>query len=339
MNLPYLDRIVFIILANSDTALLNFLEGEIDYYSVRPQDLGILGPKQRIANFTIYNAGPSFGSNFLVFNQNPDKSPSTKKYFVDPDKLKWFKNKEFRKAVSYAIDRNKIIELLMNGLGVPQYSPLSPANTYYHSNKVIKYSYNTEKAKETLSNIGFKDNDGDGILEDKIGKPLEIIFFTSANDNLRIQIATLIKKDLEAIGIKIHFLPLDFNNLVNKLTATFDWEMILIGLTGGIEPYFGKNVWSYKGNLHMWNPSQEAVSPYEIEIDSIFNESGRTINETKRKKLFSRWQEIASDQLPLIYTVIPYSIYAVRDRFGNLYPTVYGGAFSEIENVYIGDKR
>ena len=50
------------------------------------------------------------------------------------------------------------------------------------------------------------------------------------------------KKDLEDIGIKIHFLPLDFNNLVSKLTATFDWEMVLIGLTGGIEPYFGKNV-------------------------------------------------------------------------------------------------
>ena len=334
-QLPYLEKLLFVILSNSDTAMLKFLEGEIDHYSIRPQDLAILGPDQAKGNFSIYNAGPSLMSNFVVLNQNSGVNPHTKKPFVEPYKLKWFKNKDFRRAISYAINRKKIIDILMNGLGTPQHSAVSPANIYYYNDKVEKYSYNPKGAKDILSTIGFSDQDRDGILEDKQGRKLEIIFFTSAENTQRVQIATLIKKDLEAIGVKVHFLPLDFNNLVSKLTATLDWEMILIGLTGGIEPYFGKNVWSYKGNLHMWNLSKEPLDQYEVEIEDIFNQTARILDESQRRALFSRWQQIVSQELPLIYTVVPYSIYAVRNKFGNLYPTTYGGAFSQIEHIYL----
>ncbi len=337
-KLPYLDEIVFIILPNPDTALLKFLEGEIDYYSLRPSDLAILGREKR-RNFAIYNAGIAFGSNFLVLNQNPSVNPHTKKPFVIPYKLNWFRNKLFRKAISFAIDRKKIITIVMNGLGVAQYSPLSPANVLYYTDEVVKYPHNPYLAKQILTQLGFKDTDGDGVLEDEDGHKLEINLFTNANSTQRITIATLIKRDLEKIGFKINFLPLDFNNLVNKLTVTYDWEMVLIGLTGGIEPYFGKNVWFSKGDLHMWNPTKKTLFDYEKRIDEIFDLSVKTFDVNERKKLFGEWQYIVSDNLPLIYTVLGYSLYAVRDCFGNLFPTVYGGAFSDIEYIYIKDKK
>jgi len=338
-KLPYLDKIIFVILPNADTALLKFLEQETDYYALRPQDLGILGPLQKKNNFKIYNSGPTFGSNFLVLNQNGGINPITKKSFVEPYKLKWFRNKLFREAIAYAINREKIIDVLMNGLGTAQYSPVSQANAYYHTEDIKKYPFDSQKAKDILIALGFSDKNNDGIFEDKEGNRIEISLFTNANDTQRIQIATLIKKDLEAIGIKINFLPLDFNNLVSKLTAVFDWEMILIGLTGGIEPYFGKNVWSYKGNLHMWNPSKRPIFAYEEKIEGIFNTASKTLDDEKRKDLYASWQRIASEELPLIYTVTPNAIYAVRNRFGNLYPTVYGGAFSQIEYIYIKDSQ
>ena len=336
-KLPYLDRIIFIVFPNPETVLLKFLEKEIDYYSLRPQDLAILGPKQD--DFTIYNAGIAFGSNFLTFNQNPQVNPHTTKPYVKKYKWEWFRSRDFRRAVSFAINRKKIVDVVLNGLGVEQYSPVSQANTLFYSDKIIKYPYDPEKSKNTLLSLGFHDSDGDGILEDKAGRKLEINLFTNANSPDRVIIATLIKKDLEEVGIKINFLPLEFNNLVNKLVATFDWEAILIGLTGGIEPYFGKNVWSYDGDLHMWNPTKKPLDEYEVEITDIFNASAKELDENKRKELFARWQYIVSKEVPLMYTVLGYSIYAVRDRFGNLYPTVYGGAFSEIEHLYIKDKR
>ena len=336
--LPYLEEIVFIILPNLDTAILKFLEKEIDYYSLRPQDLSILGPRQEIDKFTVYNAGPSFQSEFVVFNLNPLVNPHTKKAFVNPKKRELFSKRDFRRAISYAINRQKIIEVVMNGLGIPQHSSVSPANKFFYTSDVARYEHDPQKAKEILVKLGFSDRDGNGILEDKSGKPLEVNFFTNADNTQRVLIATVIKTDLESIGIKVHFLPLDFNNLVSKLTATFDWEMVLIGLTGGIEPYFGKNVWSYKGNLHVWNPSGKKIFPFEGEIDDIFNLGAKTLDEEKRKDLFARWQRIVSEELPLIYTAIPYSLYAVRDKFGNLYPTVYGGAFSEIEHIYLKEE-
>jgi len=338
-RLPYLEEIVFIILPNLDTALLKFLEKELDYYSLRPQDLSILGPRQESDFFTVYNAGPSFQSEFIAFNLNPLANPRNNKPFVSPIKREWFINRDFRKAISYAINRQKIIEVVMHGLGIPQHSSLSPANTFFYTSQVTHYEYNPKKAKNLLSNLGFLDRNKDGLLEDKEGNRLELNFFTNADNTQRVIIGTLIKKDLEAIGVKVHFLPLDFNNLVSKLTATFDWEMVLIGLTGGIEPYFGKNVWSYKGNLHMWNPSGRELFSFEKEIEDIFNMSAKTLDEEKRKELFARWQKIVSQELPLIYTIIPYSLYAVRDKFGNLFPTVYGGAFSEIEHIYLKDSN
>jgi len=336
-QLPYADEVILAIFPNQDTNLLKFFDGELDSYSLRPMDLAILGPRQEKDNFTIYNTGLTFSSQFIVFNQTPGKNPHTNKHFVTPYKRKWFRNKLFRQAVSYAIDREKICQIVYNGLAAPSYAAESPANILYHNPNVKKYPYNPHKAKDMLKAEGFIDSDGDGILEDSEGNKVEISFFTPAGDSIRIDIATLIKNDLEAIGITINFVALDFNNLVTKLSATYEWEMILIGLTGGIEPCGGKNVWAANGQLHMWNRSGGALDPYEERIDTIFNDAVKTLNEKKRKELFYEWQDIVAEELPLIYTVTPYSLFAVRDRFGNLYPTVLG-AFSEIEHIYLKDK-
>ncbi len=335
-KLPYLDEIAFIILSNQDTALLKFLEGEIDYYSLRTQDISILGPLQKKRNFSLYNAGPTFTSVFITFNQNPGNNPQTNKPYVKPYKLEWFSDKRFRQAIAYSIDNEKIIDLIYNSLGVALSSPISPANTYFYNSNVKEYDYNPQKAKEFFKQMGFKDDDRNGFLKDSRGNKLELTFFTNADAIERIQIASLIKRDLENVGVKVHFLPLDFNNLVRKISTTLDWEMILLGLGGGaLDPHFSKNVWSYTGNLHFWNKSGEAQSEWEEEVETIFNKAAITLDEAKRKQLYGKWQDIVSRELPMIYTPISYSLYAVRNRFGNLFPTPLGGAFPEMERIYI----
>jgi len=335
-KLPYLDVIIFVILQNQDTALLKFMDKEIDYYSLRGEDLAILGPLQDKQNLTIYNAGPAFGSNFLTFNQNPDKNPNSGKSFIPTYKLNWFTNKNFRKAIAYAIDRQKIIEIVYNGLAYTQFSPLSPSSGYFYNEKVKKYQYNLIKAKDILKSEGFIDRDKDGFIEDSEGNRIKFTLYTNTGNSERIKIAAMVRKDLENIGMDVTFFPLEFNNLVIKLTSSFNWEIVLIGLTGGIEPHFGKNVWHSSGTLHMWHPYQEKPrTTWEKKINDIFNQAAQTFDREKRKKLYDEWQMIVSEKLPVIYTVIPASIYAVRNKFGNLYPTVYGGPFGEIEYVYV----
>jgi peptide/nickel transport system substrate-binding protein len=134
----------------------------------------------------------------------------------------------------------------------------------------------------------------------------------------------------------VHFTPLEFNNIVDKLMVTLDWDCILLGLTGGVEPHFGKNVWHSSGQLHEWHPRQKKpATPWEARIDEMFDLAVQELDRDKRKQLYDEWQLIVSEQVPLIYTVLPESIFAVRNKFGNLHPTAFGGAFHNIEEIYI----
>ena len=57
----------------------------------------------------------------------------------------------------------------------------------------------------------------------------------------REAIGVMVKQDLEDLGMKVNFKPIEFNSLVNKLTNTRDWDMAIMGLTGSpLEPHDGK---------------------------------------------------------------------------------------------------
>lgn len=335
-RLPYLDGIIILIVPDLDVALLKFQEGEVDLYGLRGTDYPKLKPLEKEKGFTVYRTGPDFGTNFIVFNQNPEKSQETGKPYVNPKKLKWFTNAKFRQAVAYALDRESMKNTVLNGLGYPQYSPLTPSAGFFYNPDVVKYPYDPQKAKALLAEAGFKDKNGDGFLEDPEGNTVEFNLYTNAENTVRIQIAGIIKDDLEEIGMKVNFTSLEFNNIVDKLMATFDWECILLGLTGGTEPHFAKNVWHSTGQLHEWYPRQGSpATQWEARIDKIFEQGVQTLDRDKRKQLYDEWQLIVSQEVPVIYTVLPEIIFAVRNRFGNLYPTAFGGALHNIEEIYI----
>jgi len=335
-RLPYISKIIYLIVPNPETVLLKFMEGDLDYCPLRGMDYPLLKPKEKQGHFTIYDTGPDFGSNFLIFNQNSGVNPKTRNPFVDPPKLAWFTNRDFRRAVAHAIDKKRIIDILMNGLGYPQDAALSPSAGLFYNPEVIKHEYDLEKAKVLLREAGFMDRDGDGTIEDPHHHPVEFNLYTNSNASERIQIAGMIRHDLEQLGMKVNFQVLEFNSLVSKLTSTFAWEAILIGLTGGVEPHFGKNVWSSSGQLHMWHPLQKSpATSWEKRIDEIFDLGVQELDEARRKVLYDEYQHIVSRELPVVFTVLEANIFAVRNKFGNLKPTSYGGAFHNLEEIYI----
>ncbi|MCF7876866.1 MAG: ABC transporter substrate-binding protein, partial [Candidatus Omnitrophica bacterium] len=216
-RLPYLKEIVYVIVQNQDIALLKFLEGEIDYTAVRGQDYPIIKPKESEGNFIIYDVGPVLSSNFLVFNQNKTTNPKTGQTYISSNKLNWFKNEKFRKAVSYAIDRQAIVDIVFNGLGYRQYSSVSKSAGFFHNPDVKKYSYNPEKALKLLGEIGIYRVSQNGVLADKAGNQIKFNLFTPARNNQRRDIANIVRKDLEDIGMEVNFVPLAFNQIVAKL--------------------------------------------------------------------------------------------------------------------------
>jgi peptide/nickel transport system substrate-binding protein len=335
-KLPYIDRIIFLIVQSQDTALLKFQDGELDYYALRGTDFPLLKPQEKSGNFTIYEMGPDFSSQFIVFNQNPERNPQTGKPYVESRKLAWFIDMRFRQAIAHSIDKKMMISILMNGLGFSQDSAESPSNILFFNPEVTKYDYDLDKARVLLREAGFADRNHDGMLEDGNGNRLEFNLLTNSGDNERLQIAAIVRRDLEKLGMKVNFQALEFNNLVSKLVSTYDWDAVIIGLTGGIEPHFGKNVWASSGHLHMWCPRQKTPhTQWEKRVDEVFDAAAQEMDEQKRKALYDEWQEIVARELPVVYTVLPEAIFAVRNKFENLHPTAYGGAFHNLEEVWI----
>jgi peptide/nickel transport system substrate-binding protein len=335
-RLPYLDGLTILIVPSLDVGLLKFKDGETDYYSVRGKDYPDLKPREKEGNYTVYQTGPAFGTSWISFNMNPRVNQKTGKPFVDPVKLKWFSNVNFRRAVAHALDKQSIIDIVYNGLGHPQLSAMSPSAGHFYNPNVIKYEYDPAKSKSILASEGFVDRNGDGYIEDAEGNTVKFDLFTNAANTDRVELAGIIHKDLKTIGMQVHFTPLEFNNIVDKMLTTFGWDCILLGFSGGTEPHFGKNVWHSSGQLHDWNPRQEKpATEWEARIDEIFDLGVQELDKDKRKELYDEWQLIVSQQLPLIYTVLPESIAAIRNKFDNLAPTAYGGTFHNIEEIYV----
>ncbi len=334
--LPYLDRVRYVIVPSMDVELLKFMEGSIDAYGVRGMDYPLLKPLESERHFKIYDLGPDMGASFVVFNQNPGRNMKTGKPYVAPHKLAWFSSRDFRRAVAHAVDKARIIEIVKNGLGYPQYSPESPGSGFFYCKDVRKYDYDLNKARELLRAAGFKDINNDGVLEDKDGRPLEFTLLTNADNTERVDIASIIRNDLESVGMKVNFQLVEFNTLVGKLTSTFEWDAVVLGLTGSVDPHFGQNVWLSSGQLHMWNPKQTVpATAWEKRIDEIFAAGAQELDETKRKAYYDEYQTIVADEVPMVYTALSARLTAVRNKFGNLKPAVYGGVFHNLEEIYV----
>ncbi len=318
-RLPYLKRKVGVIVSDPDTALLKFSNGEVDYLGLRPQDLQHIA-KLEGKEVEVYDLGPTPSTTFLVFNQNPNAK-------IPPYKLRWFQNRIFRIAISHAVDREGICYLVYNGLAEPLYTPITPANRpYYAEGYYPRFEYNLEKARKLLESIGFRDRDGDGILEDPEGHDLKFTLITNAGNKERETIGNILKEDLKKIGVEVHFQPIDFNNLVSRLTAPpYEWEAVIIGLTGSLDPHFGRNVWHSSGLLHMWHPRQENPStPWEAEVDRLIDRGAVELDFKKRVELYRKAFRIITEQQPMIFIATPKSMLAVYRKFGNLFPTVWG---------------
>lgn len=337
-KLPYIDKYIMLIVGDLNNELLKFKSKEIDMVGLRGTNVSIFKEQEKHSDYQIFNLGPDTGTMYLGINMNNRKN-STGKYYVDPVKQKWFNDLNFRKAVDYAIDRENIVFNIASGVGAPLFTP-EPLSSIYLNEKVAQgHPQDMGKARQYLKESGFK-LDKSGKLKDKEGNKVEFDLYTNAGNTERESIGVMIKQDLEDLGMSVNFKPVEFNTLVNKLTNTKDWDMVILGFTGSpLEPYGGKNVWYSNGTLHLFNMRGEGETakllPWEKRLDEIFDAAALELDFDKRRALYEEYQQLIYNEKPLIYLYSPLRIYAVRKKFGNLHPTEIGGVMHNIEEIYI----
>ncbi|MBE7712738.1 MAG: ABC transporter substrate-binding protein [Cyanobacteria bacterium SIG26] len=337
-KLPYLDRLIYLIVGDLNNEVLKFEAKEIDIISLQGSKVARYKSLEPHSDFDLYNLGPTTGTMYLSLNLN-DRKNDKGSYYVNPVKQKWFQDLNFRKAVDLAVDRKNMVFNIANGIAAPLFTPES-LNSIYLNKELKPYDKNIEKAREYLTQSGFY-NDKSGKLFDKKGNRVEFDLYTNAGNTEREAIGVMVKQDLEELGMKVNFKPIEFNSLVNKLVSTFDWDMVIMGLTGSpLEPNGGKNVWLSDGRLHMFNmrtPQEGKINilPWEKELDEMFTKGALATKFEDRKKYYDRYQEIIYNQKPMIYIYSPVIIMAIRDKFKNIYPSSLSGLTYNIEEIYI----
>ena len=327
-RLPYMDELVILICSDTDTVMAKFQAGEVDFYISRGEDVSILLDKTD-RDYNLYDAGPAAQTNFWVMNQNPNAED------VSPEVIKWTNTKKFRQAMGQIVDRQTIIDNIAYGFGYPQYSFVPTYSPYYWKDAPNNaFKYNPDNARALLDELGWVDTDGDGIREDDEGNKISIRLTTNSGHRVREAIGEMLVQEAKDVGIEILFQPQDFNTIVSKLFAGNDWDSIIIGLTGSVDPISGANVFPSRGYLHMIEPLQKKPRrEWEAAVDAAWKVANNTTNEDQRKRGFQTIQEIWIDELPWIYTYNPSRVYAIDKKLGNAMPR----AISRYEWDYISE--
>jgi peptide/nickel transport system substrate-binding protein len=327
-QLPYLDRVTFLFTPDTDTLLQQFLAGQVDVYGVRGEDYAVLVEEKENLGFEMYEVGPATGTNFITFNQNPDEDGDGEEDAgITSPELDWLSTLEFRQAMAHLVDRETYINNIAFGFGYPQYSFIPRFSPYYWEGvDDAAQKYDPIRAAEILDSIGWVDNDGDGFREDQNGVKISLDLTTNAGNRVREDIGTAFAQEAANIGIEINFRPVDFNELVTQLVATYDWEMILIGLTGSVDPISGSNVYPSSGNLHMIEPNQESPRrDWEARVDAAWIQANETTDEAQRIAGYEIIQREWVANLPWVYTYNPLTLAAYDADLGNVYPQPING--------------
>lgn len=320
--LPYLEEQTILILQNQDTELLKFLSGNLDLLVPRPEDVPDLQQQADRLGIAVSEIGLDTGALFVVFNRNPNHYHRDGRR--DP-RLTWFTDKMFLRALAHAVDARSMLQNCFNGFGEPAVAYISPENRLFHNPNLKPYEYDLDTARRLLAEGGYIDRDGDGVIEDREGHPVEFTLHTNAGNQVREKMCSILKEDWTKLGIRVHYRPLDWTLLTDKLDVTFDWDAVLIGFTGGLEPNDAVNLLRSSGNLHLWHPHQPSpATPWEAEIDRLLEEGTRQLDPEQRRYSYWRIQEILHEELPMIMTVHQKRFRAFNRRLENYRPTPWG---------------
>jgi peptide/nickel transport system substrate-binding protein len=324
-RLPYFDEIVFSIVPNYNAQDLRFLSGESDADDiVYPSQYDLFKAKSADGKFDFIDPGTGLITTFFWFNQNTNINPHTGQPYVDPVKLKWFRNQKFRQAISYAIDRDDILKSVEGGHGVPQYGIMTSGYQNWYDPNVKTYLYDPQKALELLKEIGIEKRNGDDFLTDSNGNKIEFVFNTNVENDERQKMAVLIVSELQKIGIHVIFQPVEFNTLITKIDDTYDYDCIMLGnySDGGTDPFNLMDILKSAAYQHYWFPRQKTpVTDWEAQMDDLMDAQMKTLDLAEREKYFNEVQEIMADQQPLIFTVTPIYYAAIRPDIGNVRAT------------------
>ena len=320
-RLPYLDELVFLFVGTEDAQVMHFEAGETDIISrLSAENYNLLTREKARIALQLADMGPSLEYNFLLFNLN---DLGAKKLGDVSKKQAWFRDLKFRQAISAAVDRESIVNLVYGARGTALWGNVGPGNKLWINQAIPHPSRSIERARELLRSDGYKWN-STGQLLDAGGQPVEFSIITSSSNSQRMKMATLLQDDLAHLGMQVHIVPLEFRALIDRVFQSFNYDAAIMALGGGdADPNPEMNVWAYSGTSHLWHLGEtQPATDWERELDQLMQQQMVTLDYARRKKLYDRAQQLIAENLPFIFLGTPNILAGANSRVGNFHPAV-----------------
>ncbi len=306
---PYIKRVVYRIIPDISTQFLELQTGSLDFMGLSP--LQFDRQTDTPAFRRLYNKFRylNFGYTYLGYNL----------------KRPLFQDRRVRQALAYAINKQEIIDGVLLGYGAVATGPYKP-DTWVYNPHVRRYDYNPEKARQLLAEAGWRDSDGNGVL-DRDGVELAFTIITNQGNDLRSKTGEIIQRRFQEVGVDVKLRVIEWATFLKEFINPGNFDATILGWTGGPEP----------DQYNVWHSSK--TGPQELnfigfknaEVDRLLEAGRRVFDQHERKGYYDRFQEILAEEQPYTFLYIGEALPAVSKRFRGVEPAPAGIRYNFIE--------
>ncbi|RJQ58633.1 MAG: hypothetical protein C4517_14635 [Stygiobacter sp.] len=296
-----IDKIIFKVIPDYNSRINQLRKGEIDITeNISPEDMRDLKSDNDIV--MIARRGREY--DYLGL-----KNVGSEKENQGSNQL--FGNKNIRKALSFALNRESILKEYLLGNGELMTGPIAPIFKSSFNSDLISFKYDLQKAKELLQNAGWKDNDGDGVIE-KDGKKFEFTLSIPSGNPLRNYSATIFQNNLKAVGIDVKLNTLEpavfFEKMFNKeLEAWIAGWMVPIPLD--LKPYWYSDTQIAQANVYGYK---------NLRVDWLLDNLEKKLTKSEYANTLREFQQIIYDEQPALFLFWIDNIVGYNKRIKNM---------------------
>jgi peptide/nickel transport system substrate-binding protein len=295
---PYVDRLKFRMVNNSDAALVRLKSGSLDYMEV-------LQPVQVVR-------GTDSERFKREFRKLEYYSP-TYSYIGWNNDHPIFRDKMVRQAMTYLTDRKQIVKSVLFGLGEVIDSHIYLFRPEYDKS-LRSYPFDPKKAMELLRGAGWRDTDGDGVLDKVIdGKttPLRFEIKINSGNAVRKSVALVLLDELQKHGIEASVRELDWTIFLNDV-KNHQFDAVVLGWQMSTVDPDAYQVWH---SSQAANKGSNAISYKNARVDKILEQYRGEFDAQKRIQLYKEFQQILHDEQPYTFLFVRKTVSAVHRRF------------------------
>lgn len=288
---PLLEKKITRIIPDLSSQFMELIAGNIDLMNINPIQYSRVFPSRSELNDKI-NLYKEMGNGYTYLGFNLKKKP--------------FDDLNIRKAISYAINKEEIINGVLLGLGEEITSPYKPG-TYWENKSINKISFDVSKSRELLEKSGYQLNANN--IYEKDGKPLAFEILTNQNKQ-REMTAVLIQRRLQDIGIDVSIRVIEWASFVNRFIKTGEFEAVVLGWSLSLDP----------DQYSIWHSSQDGPGQFNFigynnpRVDTLLENGRKELKNEKRKQIYDEFSKIIYDEQPIIYLYAGYGLTAIHKK-------------------------